>query len=102
MSWAPEFVPRIKIILKKLINSRKSYRGVTITPNNFSDDGCYRLFFARFVVIFRVMGVIGGHWRTQIRGDGSLRGKWRTLPPSFKSIFSLFSKIFPQFSKIFS
>ena len=24
------------------------YRGETITPNNFPDDGCYRLFLARF------------------------------------------------------
>ena len=39
---------------------------VTITPSDFSEDGCYRVFLARFFVIFRVMGVIAGHWRAQI------------------------------------
>ena len=38
----------------------------TITPSDFSDDGCYRVFLARFLVIFRVLGVIAGHWRAQI------------------------------------
>ena len=35
------------------------YRGVTMTPNIFSDDGCYRLFLARLFVIYRMMGAIG-------------------------------------------
>ena len=38
----------------------------TITPSDFSDVGCYRVFLARFLVIFRVLGVIAGHWRAQI------------------------------------
>ena len=32
---------------------------VTITPNNFWNDGCYRPFLTCLFVIFRVMGVIG-------------------------------------------
>ena len=42
--------------------SRKQLQGrVTITPSDFSEDGCYRVFLARFFVIFRVKGVIAGH-----------------------------------------
>ena len=45
---------------------------VTITPDNFSDDGYFRLFLERFFVIFWEMGLIGGHWRAQI-------GEWWVL-----------------------
>ena len=39
----------------------------TITASNFMNVRCYRVFLARFFVIFRVLGVITGYWRAQIR-----------------------------------
>ena len=55
-------------MLLKFKYSLKVQGRVTITPNNFWDEGCYRQFFARFFVIFRVMVVIGGHRRAKIMG----------------------------------
>ena len=59
---------------------------MAITPNNLSDDWCYKLFLARFFV----MGVI------EVNIAPS---------PSLKSTFSLFlnffSQIFENFSPIF-
>ena len=35
--------------------------GATITPSNFLDIGCYRVYLARFFVIFRVLFIIEVH-----------------------------------------
>ena len=39
----------------------------TLATRKFLEVGCYSVFLARFFVIFRVLGVIAGHWRAQIR-----------------------------------
>ena len=56
---------------------------MAITPNKLSDDGCYKLFLARFFV----MGVIGVNIAPS---------------PSLKSTFSLFLKFFSQIFETFS